>query len=239
MILELAAVLFSATGVFTGSASCEKMAEGAVLRLHMNVESTDPRVPADSISRSLARLSESVKKLSLKSTGLVLGESSEGAQSSRASRSDEPSIYYASKEITATSSDFNEVQVLLDVAAAHGFQMRVPTKFFVRSQDSLNNACIEKATRNALERAEIGRKALGGKSMTILKITDSESFQLYTSDDTRAADEQVDDFFSSTRGKSSVSAFRTFSGTVRAFYRISPEPIRVTSSVKVLVDIHD
>lgn len=239
MILELATILFSATGVFTGTASCEKMSDGVAMRLHMRVESTNPRTPADSISRALARLSESVPKLALKKTILVLGESNEGVQYVRGAKSDDPTTWYASKELVATSRDFGEVQKILLAASEQGFQMTGSAEHFVDAKDSLNNACIEQAARNAVQRAEIGRKALGGKSMTIQKITDTESFGVYTSNDTRASDESVDDFFSSNTGRGAILGSRgqVRSGIEHAFFRISPEAIRVTASVKILVDI--
>lgn len=240
MIPELLTILSAATGVFTGSATCEKMPDGVSAHLGMMVESNQPRVPADSISKSLQKVLEATRTFGLKEPNLTVTESSEGITDSRKSDRDEAKVFYARKGITIRTTSFQEMGSFLDYAAQQGFTSYGQPSFYLDNLDSLQNACLELATRNALERATAAKKALNGRSMSILKITDTERFHLYTSDDTKIGDENIDAFFdremSSGSGHGMVQRSPVGSSP-RLFYKIVPTPRSITSSVKILVKI--
>lgn len=237
MLPKLLTILSAATGVFTGSAICERMPDGVIVELSMNVESKEPRVPADSISGALQKVLEATKTFGLKEPYISVTESSEGPSHYQNKKGEEEKTFYARKGIRIRTPSFLETSRFLEYAALQGFMSTREPSFYIENTDSLQSACLEKATRHAILRATAAKKALNGTSMSILKITDTDKFSLHTSDDTQIGDENVDAFFGGEE--------RFGSGVVRGviprpralFYKIVPEPRTITANVKVLVKI--
>lgn len=237
MLLELLTILSAATGVFTGSASCEKMPDGVIVDLSMNVESKHPRVPADSISGALQKVLEATKTFGLKEPYISVTETSEGPNEYRNPKGEETKAFYARKGIRIRTPSFMETSRFLEYAALQGFMSTREPSFYIENTDSLQSACLEKATRHALLRATAAKKALNGTSMSILKITDTDKFSLYTSDDTQIGEENVDAFFGEGDRIPGLVSRHPIPRPRALFYKIVPEPRIVTSNIKVLVKI--
>lgn len=238
MLVPLLGLLFSATAVFQGTATCEKMADGVSVELAMNVESKETKVPSDSISNAMTRLFSEIQRGDLKSLSVSVMATQEWQNRPSSQKQNEPTTFIASKNIKLSSKNFQEMQTGLQIAADHGFLMQGSQRYYIDAMDSLNNSCLEKATKNAISRAETAMKALRAKSMTIEKITDSDKFDLYTSDDTKSPGKPVDEFFTKESAVRPYAARGRVGLTSSAmFYKLLPQPIVVNSSVKLLVDI--
>lgn len=237
MLLELLTILSAATGVFTGSAICEKMPDGVIVDLSMHVESKHPRVPVDSISGALQKVLEATKTFGLKELYISVTESSEGPNEYRNPKGEETKAYYARKGIRIRTPSFMETSRFLEYAALQGFVSTREPSFYIDNADSLQSACLEKAIRHAILRATAAKKALNGTSMTVLKVTDTDKFSLYTSDDTQIGEENVDAFFGKEESVLSVASRGVIPRPRALFYKIVPEPRTVTTNVKVLVKI--
>lgn len=237
MLLELLTILSAATGVFTGSAICEKMPDGVIVDLSMNVESKHPRVPADSISSALQKVLEATKSFGIKEPYITVTETSEGPNEYRNPKGEETKAFYARKGIRIRTPSFIETSRFLEYAALQGFMSTREPSFYLENTDSLQAACLEKATRHAILRATAAKRALNGTSMSILKITDTDKFSLYTSEDTQIGEENVDAFFGEKEHVSSAIVRGVIPRPRALFYKIVPEPRTVTTNVKVLVKI--
>ncbi len=237
MLIELVTMIFATTGVFSGSATCEKIADGVGVNLQMTVESNSQHIPADSISTAMVKLFESAKALKLKLTSIAVQTSSEGKRYVRNGKSSDEKEFYADKSIKVTTRDFDEIQYLLQAAAGAGFLMNGSPEYFVNNSDSLKTSCIEHAIEVAVGRAKAAKNALNGISMSVLKITDSDEFNLYTSDDSHVSDESIDAFFSNKVISGHSARHPGFGSKSRIFYKIAPAQIKVVSSVRILVNI--
>lgn len=237
MLLELLTILSATTGVFAGTATCEKMPDGVVVDLSMNVESKHPRIPADSISGALQKVLEATKTFGLKEPYISVTESSEGPNDYRNPKGEETKAFYARKGIRIRTPSFVETSRFLEYAALQGFMSTREPSFYLENTDSLQSACLEKATRHAILRATAAKKALNGTSMSILKITDTDKFSLYTSDDTQIGEENVDAFFGEGERSLGLAVKYAIPRPRALFYKIVPEPRSTTANVKVLVQI--
>lgn len=180
---------------------------------------------------------EATKTLGLKRTNISVQESSEGRQNNQNKNKDEAKEYFANKSIKITTRDFEEIQPLLQSAAEAGFLMSGTIEYFLTNSDSLKSACIDKAVKIALERAKVAKKTLNGLSMSVLKITDSDDFDLYTSDDTKTDEEGIDKFFTNRRQYGFAAGRAGMARGPQLFYKISPAKIKVNSAIRILVKI--
>lgn len=236
MILEMITILFAATGSFYGKAVCEKPADGARIRLYMNVESNNSRAPAESISIAMDKIFEASKLLGLKQTKISIQQSSEGRRIYQREKPLDEKEFYGKKTITIATKEFMEVQKLLQFAAEAGFLMDGTPEYFLDNADSLTNSCIEKATATALQRARAAVRALNGSNMSVLKISDDNDFHVFTSDDTRQDQEPIDKFFESGRSFYASRGRIPVPSNTQTFYKVAPIPLQSSCAVKILVD---
>jgi hypothetical protein len=235
MLIEILTMFFAATGVFTGSVTCEKMANEVTLELNMRVESNNATTPSDSISKSLKRLEESMKASKFNAVVVVPLAGSEGKNSFR-EENESRKEYFAEKSLQVSSKNFQELSAFLKVSAQHGFLMHEKPQFSFTNKDSLESACVERATKIAIAKANAAKSALNGKSIAILKITDDDRFGVYTSDDDTIDGEEIDGFYYQKRY--ALGAGGEGYGLSEAyFYNIIPVPVKVSSTIKIFVKI--
>lgn len=238
MIFEVMTILFATTGSFYGRAVCEKPADGAKIALYMDVESNNSRAPAESISVAMDKVFEASKLLGLKQTKISLRQSSEGRRRYQREQSPNEKEFFGKKTIIVTTKDFVEVQKFLQLAAEAGFLMDGTPEYFLDNSDSLTNSCIEKAASSALQRASAAVRALNGSDMTVLKISDDNDFNVFTSDDTRLDQEPVDKFFESGRSFYAARGIIHAPNKIQTFYKVAPIPLQASCAVKILVNFN-
>lgn len=121
MIFQILTSIFGATGVFTGAADCSRLSDIVIAEVYLRVESNSPRVPADSISRSLERLSVYSKKKNFKSSVIIPDAGEEGKN--RKTEKGNEKEYFASKSLKIKSTNVAEIREILQSAAEFGFTM--------------------------------------------------------------------------------------------------------------------
>ena len=234
MLPEVLLSLFSATGLFTGYAQCEVKSDIVIAEVSTTLQSNNPRLSADSISKQLSNLLKAVELKHFKNTTVstLAGEQGRTGKYER-DLDGKDKTYYATKSLRIWSNDFIEAQEIIGIAAQYGFLLTKAPKYAYSKVDSLNANCIEQATKIAIARANAAKLAISAKSFVILKISDNDELSYYTSDDTQEQEEEIDGFFIE-RHQEALAAGGQGEG-IGAFYSIAPQPIKSASKIKLLV----